>query len=327
MKDKIINLPILVVSNDSYSDIWDPFFKIFRQRWSDCPFQVYLGTNLIDYDAPDWLKVIKSGKDISWASSLLGMLNSLDTEYVLIMLEDFFLTSNVDTGEISYLAELAQKEELGCLRLFSLLPPPKKLDGYNNIGWFAPDDDYRITLQAGIWKIEFLKKLLLPGFNPWEFEIIGNLLNKNISDKVWGVIKPVLVYEQVVEKGKWKPIGLEICRAAGCEVNLEARQVFDQEELDKHIKAGESDSQASQLYFLKRNAIDKFRRGNQKRGIRFILRYLSIKPFDLQIYGIICCSIGGRRAMDMLEYLSLRYKLLKIKVRYNWKKMLNNIQP
>ena len=33
---------ILIVSCDKYSDLWDPFFKLFFKFWPDCPFNIYL---------------------------------------------------------------------------------------------------------------------------------------------------------------------------------------------------------------------------------------------------------------------------------------------
>ena len=56
-------LAILVNSCDKYEDAWDPFFKLLKIQWPDCPYRIYLNTEFKNYvcDCFD-VEVINSGK-------------------------------------------------------------------------------------------------------------------------------------------------------------------------------------------------------------------------------------------------------------------------
>ena len=41
---------VLVTSCDSYSDIWDPFFKLMDAYWQDIPYKVYLNTETVEFN-------------------------------------------------------------------------------------------------------------------------------------------------------------------------------------------------------------------------------------------------------------------------------------
>ncbi len=35
---------VLINSCDAYSDLWEPFFKLFSIYWPDCPYEIVLNT-------------------------------------------------------------------------------------------------------------------------------------------------------------------------------------------------------------------------------------------------------------------------------------------
>src|SRR5438270_12060517 len=82
---------VLVLSCDSYSDLWRPFFTLFWRHWPDCPLDVYLGTNSTRYEDARVCS-LNAGRGEPWSKRLRYFLNQMDSRYVLIMLEDFFLT-------------------------------------------------------------------------------------------------------------------------------------------------------------------------------------------------------------------------------------------
>ena len=43
---------IIVNTCDSYSDCWDPFFKLFSVFWKDCKGKIFLNTEYKDYSFP-----------------------------------------------------------------------------------------------------------------------------------------------------------------------------------------------------------------------------------------------------------------------------------
>lgn len=318
MKESISSstrIPLLVVSCDRYSDIWKPFFAIFHKRWPDCPYPLYLGANHKIF--PDeTVTTISVGEDFSWAESLRRMIDRLSSKYVILFLEDFFLLDPVNTPEIEKLVQLAQTEQTGCLRLFSILPPPHRLEKHPGLGFFSPGDDYRVTLQAAIWRVDTLKSLLVPGFNPWEFEILGNKLSENLDDRFWCVTKPVIRYEQVVEKGKWKPVGLEICKKAGVEIEPRTRPVFTEEDLREHYRSGATDSPYGQRYAIKRAMLEAFRNGHRSEGLNQALRYLKRRPLSIPVILGAAFGLLGAGALSRLIRFHLRCQLAVIGCRH-----------
>ena len=205
-------LPVLVVSCDRYRDLWRPFFELFWRRWPDCRGPVFLGSNFERYDDPR-VETLRVGADVNWAAGVTSMLDRIGGEYVIVMLEDFLLMKNVDNARIERLAGVATAERLGCLRLYSIFPPETGMTRYPELGSFAPGEKWRITAQAAIWRVDTLRRLLVPGFSAWDFELVGSQMSDYMPDRIWGALQPALVYDQAGEKGKWRPQGLAICAA------------------------------------------------------------------------------------------------------------------
>ena len=73
---------LLVVSCDSYRDMWGPFFTLLFRYWDDCPFPVFLGSNFEPY--PDRRVVaLTIGEDRDWSSNLLQMLSAIPLDGIL----------------------------------------------------------------------------------------------------------------------------------------------------------------------------------------------------------------------------------------------------
>lgn len=282
---RLLQIPVLVVSCDKYADLWDPFFKIFRNKWPDCTFPIYLGTNYKQIDNPD-VETIAIGEDLNWASNLHKMLDTINSAHVIMFLEDFLITENIDNNYILKLVEIAFREDVGCLRLAAGLPlafpPSAPVEGYPGIGTINKDEQYRVSAQVAIWKVETLRKVLLDGMNAWEFEDIGTYISKRLNEQFWGLYAPAIVYSQCVEKGKWKPEGLEICREAGVEIQSEARDAFTPQEMEVYFH--DVDKKAHSALEIQ-TGIKHFKTGHKSKGFRKIYALLKITPFNFRLWG------------------------------------------
>ncbi len=195
---------VLVVSSDSYSDLWQPFFRLFREHWPDCPFRVYLGTQTANDEIPD-VQVLQAGnRDLPWSDCMRSFLNAVDATYVLVLLEDFFLTGRVSNADVS--DQIAALSELGgtVLRLQPDPPPTIRLAGrLAKIGEQHRLAPFRVSLQASIWNREALLRLLKDGESPWEFEKRGTLRSQAEPHGFYCTWKQAFPYRQVVEQGEW----------------------------------------------------------------------------------------------------------------------------
>jgi hypothetical protein len=192
---------VLVMSCDAYRDLWTPFFTLFWRYWPDCPFPVYLGTNRACFDHPR-VRSLAAG-DHEWSNRLRSHLSEIETEYVLLLLEDYFFTEPISTEKI--VEALCSLERLSgtVLRLYPVPGPDEPVSGYSNIGRIAPLASYRVSTQASIWNKMNLPKLLQEEESIWDFERRGSRRSRCLLNGFYSTYRTVLPYRQVVERGKW----------------------------------------------------------------------------------------------------------------------------
>jgi hypothetical protein len=302
------NPPILVISCDKYADLWPVFLKVFQMQWPDCPYEICIGTNFLS--APEGARTVAIGADLSWAAGVSRMLDAITDSHVIVMLEDFLLTRHVETSSIERLVEIAYKEGVDCLRL-SPLPDPSPLPtravaSYPDLGVVESGILYRVSAQPAVWSVSALRDYLIPGFTPWEFELLGTQLSEHRSHTFWGPYRPTLHYFHAVEKGRWTPRGVEFCRSIGIFPDLEARPAFTSPELEKHLA---SDPVSHVVAREQRSAIDGFSRGARRVGLKHAIAALKHRPTKFSLWGVLAAGIVGPRALQWLRRRHLAYRV------------------
>jgi hypothetical protein len=199
---------LLVPSCDAYSDLWAPFLNLFESLWPDCPFSVFLGSNQLD--AGRRVTTLKSDAGPVWSDQLIDYLHQLPHEYVLLMLEDFFLRKRVSTDQVLRCLEFVDGRGAHMLRLIPRPRPNRRIPGDKLFGICDVGPPYRICMQAAIWRRTSLLALLEPGETIWQFEIAGTERSGRYPEGFFAVSKPVIPYSglfvhHVVEKGRWFP--------------------------------------------------------------------------------------------------------------------------
>jgi hypothetical protein len=259
------DLCILVVSCDGYADIWDLFFTLFWKFWSDCPYPVYLGANQKVYSDKQVMMAL-TGDDPGWAESTRRMVEQIPTDYILMLLEDFFLQEKVDTQEIESNFDALKILDGGYLRLKPFPKPDRKVPGYPDIGEIEPGAPYRTALQAAIWRKDVLTELLVDGESAWDMELKGSRRSDNISVGFYSTWKPILHYEAGVTMGKWIPWAVEQACEEGVLVDLALRPELSKREYLK--------------WKLRRyrSSIIKFFPWKYRRAVGYYLRRLNLMP-------------------------------------------------
>lgn len=92
IKDKLDNLSILVLSCDKYKNTWKPFFTLLDRYYSNHN-ETYLSTETLNCEYSDHTLNVNS--DI-WTERFRISLSVIDTDYVLVMLDDFFIRKQVN---------------------------------------------------------------------------------------------------------------------------------------------------------------------------------------------------------------------------------------
>jgi hypothetical protein len=216
---------VLVSSCDAYSDLWTPFFTLFWRNWPDCPYPVYLGANQARYDHPR-VRTLQAGPDESWSANLRFFLDQLGSEYVLLLLEDFFLVKPVPPLAVSDQLKALDALRGTVVRLFPNPPPHMRMQGHAGIGSIHRFAPFRVSAQAAIWRRSDLLGLLREGESAWEFERNGTIRSQSRADGFYCTYEAILQYVHVVEQGRWFRSAVRRFGSADIGCNFEARPVI-----------------------------------------------------------------------------------------------------
>ena len=201
---------VLVTSCDAYRDVEASFLQLFRKYWPDCPFELVIVSETGAEEGFD--RTIFTGKGKTWSQMLVEALDQIETSYVVMLMNDYFLESPVNTALI--LNRLAEAKEKGALN-YRLCPDPPRA---------VKNTAYSVSCKAGIWNRQFLRALAAKTKSAWEFERYGRFMFDE-SD-----LRPLLVTEalefpflDVIHKGYWEPWGAALLKREGIDYDFSVR--------------------------------------------------------------------------------------------------------
>lgn len=203
------NFSILISTCDSYSDTWEPLLHQLSKHWSIPNIPIYLmsETKTTSYGSLDirCLNMKTRRKRYTWSEMTLSALDRIDSEFVLLMLDDFWLTKDVDSNRFDkYLSFMQNSPDTGYICLRDEIEKMQfcgNLATANTLECEMPDIiecdkhmPFRITTQAGIWRKEFLQHILRPHESIWEFESRGTWRSQFSKKRVFCVKETLFYY-------------------------------------------------------------------------------------------------------------------------------------
>lgn len=166
-------MTMLVLSCDSFSDLWDGHLKMLEANWPDREMETCIvaeGQSV--RDVPN-ARIIAAGPAVEWSDRLKYALHQVETDYVFITLDDYYLVKRVENQKINAILDMMLKENVDYVRLF---PHPKRatkeaFKGYPHMNRIDTNLVYSVNLYSGIWKKSFLDKTIQQPKNAWQFEV------------------------------------------------------------------------------------------------------------------------------------------------------------
>lgn len=202
-----------------------PFAALWRKYWPDCPFE----TVLVTETAPDqelcFHRVVACGKGGNWCGRLVQALETIATPYVIMLCDDYFLSSPVDTAGILLRIGQAKNDNAANLRLIPNPPLSQRntTPAGGGLYEYRKNTAYCVATQAGIWNREFLQSLAKGKSSIWEFERYG-------SFDLGGETRPLLVtptkefpFIDAVHKGHWEKFGVKCLEDNGIDYDFSKR--------------------------------------------------------------------------------------------------------
>lgn len=200
---------LLISSCEAYSDLWEGNLTLLARNWPDRRGRAVLVTDRETERKFSGIEIFAAGADTPFTHRLRAAVETVETEYVLLMLDDYFLTESVREEGIHRGIEVMERFQLDYLRLY---PRPasclrregaRPCDGYP--GYYVRNlgaGDYLISLYPGLWRREFLLATLEKSLDPWQYEVALTAMAREMGARCGISCNGELPFLDVIRKGK-----------------------------------------------------------------------------------------------------------------------------
>lgn len=197
---------VLILSNDNYSFLWPDYLKLLKKYWKDFKFDILFNSETKSIQYSD-LNILTHDNDYmgqKWGERFYNLLDNIQYNYLIVLMDDHFIYKEVHVDKIEELLKfLILHENVGYISLEN--QPGKKTK--TNIDYLKERklfQNYRISLQSGIWRKNYLMKILKKYESPWEFEINGSFRSNFKREKIYCVTDSIIPthYGQLIMRGK-----------------------------------------------------------------------------------------------------------------------------
>lgn len=182
------DITFLICSCDKYEDAWHPFFEllhIFAGELPGCKF--VLNTETKQFHSPHYdVQTINTPQTATWSQRLRHVMEQIDTEFVFLLLDDFFIKSPFDHQRFQKVLQFMRDDPLvGIVNIAprnipeaeaELLDDPSgdiSVHGGPEEQFYVRDpaaEQIRIGFAPTIWRTGFLLSLIRDHEDIWRFE-------------------------------------------------------------------------------------------------------------------------------------------------------------
>lgn len=169
-------LEVIVLTSNAYLRCLPPFAYLFNQFWGKEQAVKVVWYEVRPHNLPANFTNYAIGKqaDYTWSGGLIKFLKDYEGELILLMLEDYFLDGRVSTKAIQSAWDFMRTQP-GIAKI-DLTGDRLKVP-YEYLSELfiqtTKDAPFQTSLQAAIWRKDFLLRFLDPKENPWQFEKLG----------------------------------------------------------------------------------------------------------------------------------------------------------
>ena len=210
MSSSTTELTILILSCDKYSDMWPLVTESFSRYWSNCPYSIYLLSNLASFSHTR-VSTLCVGHDESWSTNLKLVLEKIPSQYVLLWLDDVLLNDHVDTQRVEEAFQFISTQRGDYLRLTA--SPRSHRHVNTQYSFIAPVAIYRTSIFASIWRKSCLLDLLQDGESAWDFEILGTERSRSLS-QFYSARSSLFSYQHCLIRSIWLRSAFRYVRTA-----------------------------------------------------------------------------------------------------------------
>ena len=170
------DLTIVVNTCDAYQDVLGIFFHAFKEFWPNCPYPIVINTE----SSNAFLNTVKVHNHIrttvadDWGDRLRSTLNSIETEFVLMLYDDFIVDTQVNSNGIQQALQLLISQVNNVVAYLTNTSLSFAISDSDQLFLPLKDRiDYRVNSAPGIWRRNVLLNYTAAGDNPWAWEVFG----------------------------------------------------------------------------------------------------------------------------------------------------------
>lgn len=229
--------PIFLSSADSYSDVWELFFMLFKKYWPEYTGTIYFNTQEKEIKV-DGLNIIctKLGRLGSFGKEMRACLDRIDSEDVILMLIDFIFMDKVNDDKVREYFSFYKKHNLDTLNFKYYNSINQSETDHADLVFVSPPAPHvYFNYQIAFWKKSVLYEMVLPHENPWTSEWFGTQRAEKMN------IKQVLIKESVgspikyheagcLARGKWHPVAVSFLNKEKITVDFSKRGLANMNE-------------------------------------------------------------------------------------------------
>lgn len=205
---------IIVNSCDAYNDTWELFFKSLKFNWPNLEYKIVLNTEKDTYEDTNFVSthnVDFKGKPDKWGFRLKKTLESVTTQNVIMLYDDFILEDVVNYEQITKCSNyLIDNPEIAVFYFIgndSLNIDDKRFEKFELLQKRA---DYKLNSAPAIWNRRKLLNYIEEDDTPWAWEFFGSYRAYNNSDLFYSIKKEfenIYPYNYTmggaIYRGKW----------------------------------------------------------------------------------------------------------------------------
>lgn len=181
-------LAVLYSSCDKNEFLWDGFFLLMKKYWENFDGDIVFNTENKHYVSNEYNFIYSDCNDENnWSARFYKALEKVPTEYVLIILDDFYIDSYVNDKLLSDCMSQMDKNKKIKGFLFSQLSNNEKKDllCFEKVSKFK---NYRINLKVGLWKKNYLMSLCRNMESPWEYEVLMSVRSFLKNGDIYSIV-------------------------------------------------------------------------------------------------------------------------------------------
>lgn len=208
----------MVNTCDAYRDAWPMFFYILQKTWQGEMPKIYMNCEKEKYEVEGLNITVLNcrNKSMAWGQRLIEALNRIESDYVLMMLEDFYYEQPIKVDIIERCLKWIQEDE--SILSFQLVPAGEvyydrsKAKKETYPGFLKRERKGSFTFIAGptLWRKADIVALTMNSDTPWEWEFFGSMRTRLYGKKVYcwrNDMPPIFDYDiahgGVIHRGRW----------------------------------------------------------------------------------------------------------------------------